>query len=131
MSITSILPTIALAIYILFMVSLAFKKESGFKHGWIIPAVFSVFFFVFSVIAVINEGSMGFWTELLHNMWGNQIWFDLLFAGSIGWLLIVPEAKVRKMSITLWLLLIITTGCIGFLGMISRLLYLREHPDVK
>jgi hypothetical protein len=60
-------------------------------------------------------------------MWGNQIWFDLLLAAGIGWFLIVPQAKVLNMRLSLWLVLIVSTGCIGFLAMVARMLYLREH----
>lgn len=70
---------------------------------------------------------LGFWTEHTRNLWGNQIWFDLLLATGIGWFLVMPEAKSLGIRPLPWLLLIACTGSIGFLAMIARLLYLRER----
>jgi hypothetical protein len=45
-----------------------------------LPAGLSAAFAVFSVIAVTREGPLGFWVEHSRNLWGNQLWFDLLLA---------------------------------------------------
>ena len=84
---------------------------------------------MFSLLAVGIEGPVGFWTEHTRNLWGNQIWFDLLLSIGIGWFLIVPRARSVGMRLPLWLLLIVATGCIGFTAMLARLLYLQAQAD--
>lgn len=111
------------------LVALGYQKP--IRRGWIFPAVVSALFFTFSLYAIVFEGPFGFWTEHVRNYWGNQIWIDLLIAASIGWYLIVPEARALKMNVLLWLILIVSSGCIGFTAMLARLLYLREQSQAR
>lgn len=99
------------------------------KNSWLFPATLSLLFFLFSLEAIVSEGLLGFWVEHTRNLWGNQIWFDLLLVASIGWYLVVQKAKALGMWLYLWLPLIATTGSIGFLAMIARLIYLRERAE--
>jgi hypothetical protein len=123
----SLLPTIAVAFFLMFSVSILAKDRQQMKNSWLFPATLSLLFLLFSVKAIVSEGLLGFWTEHTRNLWGNQIWFDLLLGVGIGWYLIVPQAKALGMRLYLWLALIVCTGCIGFLAMIARLLYLQER----
>lgn len=127
MTLTQILPLIAGFLTTLFVVYNIYREGVNMKNAWIFPAVLSAAFLVFSIMAGISEGAFGFWTEHTRNMWGNQIWFDLLMAAGIGWFLIVPQAKALKMRLLPWGILVISTGCIGFTAMIARMLYLRER----
>ena len=127
MTITSILPGVAGVLIILFVVYNIYKDGVTMKSSWIFPASLSIAFLVFSLMAVLSEGALGFWTEHIRNMWGNQIWFDLLLAVGIGWFLIVPQAKAQGMRLLPWGALVICTGCIGFAAMLARMLYLRER----
>jgi hypothetical protein len=122
----SLLPAIAVAFFLLFCIFIAIKDERHLKDIWIFPATLSLLFLLFSLKAIASEGLLGFWVEHTRNLWGNQIWFDLLLGIGIGWYSIVPQAKSLGMHLYLWLALIVCTGCIGFLGMIARLLYLRD-----
>ncbi len=126
MTLTSLLPVIAASLFLLFALYVAAKGGAPMKNIWLLPAALSLLFLLFSVQAVITEGMLGFWTEHTRNLWGNQIWFDLLLAVGIGWFFVVPQAKALRMRPLPWLVLIGCTGCIGFLAMIARLLYLRE-----
>ena len=110
-----------------FLVATAGTDGSSRPGSWMLPATLSVLFLAWSVAAILVEGPVGFWREHTRNLWGNQIWFDLLLAIGIGWFLIVPQTKALGMRIYPWLLLILCTGCIGFLAMVSRLMYLREQ----
>jgi len=130
MSMTSFLPTAVAILFIAFTIFLSLKKGNTIKYSWLFPSALSLLFLIFSIVTITGEGQMGFWVEHTRNMWGNQIWFDLLFAVGIGWFLILPEAKTRKMRLLPWLLLIFATGCFGFLAMVARLLYLREKSPV-
>lgn len=129
MILTSILPWVAGTLLVIFMAYSIYSDGTKMKNSWIFPACLSLFFFVFSVIAVISEGQLGFWTEHTRNLWGNQIWFDLLLAAGIGWFLILPQAKNQGMRLPLWGILIVATGCIGFTAMVARMLYLRDNEE--
>ncbi len=131
MTYTSILPWIAGTLLVLFMAYGIYSDGKRIKNSWVIPACLSLFFFVFSLMAVISEGQLGFWTEHTRNMWGNQIWFDLLLAAGIGWFLILPQAKAQGMRLPFWGILIVATGCIGFTAMLARMLYLRDNSAMK
>jgi hypothetical protein len=127
MTVTSLLPVIAASLFLLFALYVAGKKDARMKKTWLLPAALSLLFMLFSLQAVTSEGMFGFWPEHTRNLWGNQIWLDLLLAVGIGWFFVVPQAKALGMRPLPWLALIACTGCIGYLGMIARLLYLREH----
>ena len=101
------------------------------QNSWLFPALASFAFLLFSIHAITAEGMLGFWTEHTRNLWGNQIWIDLLSAIGIAWFLVVPQAKALGMRTPLWLVLIVCTGSVGFLAMIARLLYLRDRSEVR
>ncbi|MGL5077892.1 MAG: hypothetical protein ACRDBG_18980 [Waterburya sp.] len=131
MTVTSLLPAIAGALLVLFTLYVTFKEDTQIKQIWLLPATLSLLFALLSLQAISTESLFGFWTEHTRNLWGNQIWLDLLLAVGIGWFLVVPQAKALGMRPLPWLLLIVCTGCIGFLAMISRLLYLQENSVKK
>lgn len=124
---TKLLPAGATALFFLFSSHILYRSSTRQENSWLLPAALSLAFLLFSLQAIISEGTLGFWTEHTRNLWGNQIWFDLLLAVGIGWFLVVPQAKVQGMRLLPWLMLIVCTGSIGFLAMIARMLYLQEH----
>jgi hypothetical protein len=107
-----------------FLVYVIATTGGAIRVGWVTPAVLSGAFFLWSAAAIALEGPYGFWVLHSANLWGNQVWFDLLFAAAIGWTLILPRARAQGMSVWPWLLFVVTTGCIGLLAMVSRLLWL-------
>ncbi len=129
MTITSLIPVVAAALFLSFSVYVVAGSDLRIKNGWLFPAAASVVFLLFSLEAIASEGMLGFWTEHTRNLWGNQIWMDLLSAVGIAWFFIVPQAKRVGMRPVPWLVLIACTGCIGFLAMTARLLYLRDRVE--
>jgi hypothetical protein len=128
MSVVQILPIFAAAGFAVTAGSIAMRPETQrWQNIWMFPALLSLAFFAWSLFAVLTEGPMGFWVEHTRNLWGNQIWFDLLLSIGIGWALIAPRAKAQAMSIWLWLAFILATGSIGFLAMFTRLLFLEQR----
>lgn len=127
MILTSILPLAAGVLLIFFIFITAYSNGKRMKISWIFPAFISFIFLIFSLTTIVTEGFYGFWTEHTRNLWGNQIWFDLLLAAGIGWYLIVPRAKSRGMKLPMWGVLVVCTGCVGFMAMLSRMLYLDER----
>ncbi|MEO0398829.1 MAG: hypothetical protein AAF224_05325 [Pseudomonadota bacterium] len=131
MPLIQLAPLIAIAALV--VVALVIMTSSGKprRQSSVFPAILSLLFLAWSVVTIIVEGPLGFWTEHTGDLWGNQIWFDLLIAIGIGWFFIVPPAKALGMRLPLWLVFIICTGCIGFLAMLSRFLYLREKAETS
>lgn len=130
MELVKLLPWLVGAATIVFLVYAGATNSQGHRKLWLLPAALSLAFLGWSIWAIATEGLLGFWAEHTRNKWGNQIWFDLLFAIAIGWWLIAPQARAMGMRIWMWLLLIVCTGCIGFLAMMSRYLYLKEAQAV-
>lgn len=95
--------------------------------AWLLPAALAVLFFLGSLAAVWKEGPLGFWTEHTRNLWGTQIWFDLLLAAAMAWTLLAAPARKHRMALPVWLLLVLVSGSIGLLAMAARILYLRQH----
>lgn len=130
MNIHTLYGALAVALMLSFVYFIAAGKKSAFKRGWIFPATVSALFLAFTLYTIVLEGPFGFWTEHVRNFWGNQIWFDLLIAASIGWYFIVPKAKDLNMNILVWMVLVVSSGCIGLTAMLARLLYLQEQSGV-
>jgi hypothetical protein len=126
---TSVLPAIAGVLSILFGLAVVVKDDRHIQKIWLLPAVLSLLFLLFSIQAIMTEGLFGFWAEHTRNLWGGQIWLDLLMAVGIGWFLVVPQAKAIGMRPIPWFALIVCTGSIGFSAMMARLLYLRENAE--
>ncbi len=129
---TSLLPAIAGGLFVLFGLYVALKEDRHIPKIWLIPAALSLLFLLFSIQTIMTEGLFGFWIEhTTRNLWGNQIWFDLLLAIGIGWFLVVPQAKALGMRPLPWFVLIVFTGCIGFSSMMARFLYLRDNAEQR
>ncbi|MCI5046505.1 MAG: hypothetical protein MRY59_03300 [Aquisalinus sp.] len=114
---------------IISMIVFALNADSAKTGNWIIPAVLSIVFFLYSAITVSQEGLTGFWTEHISDMWGTQIWLDLLLAIGIGFFLLAPQARAVGMKLFPWLVFILCTGCIGLLAMLARFLYLKDRAE--
>lgn len=128
MSLVQIMPWVAAACVVPATFTIAAQPVgTRLKNAWIFSALLCCLFVAWSLLAMINEGPLGFWVEHKRNLWGNQIFFDLLLAAGTAWTLIMPRAKALGMNVTLWLIFILCTGSIGLLAMLSRLLFLEEQ----
>ncbi|QYJ06483.1 hypothetical protein [Qipengyuania flava] len=92
-----------------------------------LAAVLFVLFLGYSVITIAREGILPVWENHTTNLWGVQVWWDLLFAVGIATFFIVPRARAQGMNIPLWLLFIAATASIGLLAMIARLFWLEKR----
>jgi hypothetical protein len=130
MTLVQILPVVAAASAALALSFLALRTaDARMKSAWVFPALLCILFLGWSLYASLSEGPTGFWPEHIRNLWGNQIWFDLLLAVGIGFALILPRAKAQSMRVFPWLVFILLTGCIGFSAMFARLLFLEEKSQ--
>ena len=131
MGLYAVLPAIAAAGFLLAMALIALRPEApAARASWMVPAVLCLMFAAWSGYAVATEGPAGFWPVHTANAWGNQVWFDLLLAAGVASFCLAPGAKQAGMRVRLWLLLVVMTGSIGLLAMLSRYLYLREKGTV-
>jgi hypothetical protein len=128
MTLTFILPAIAAGLFVVNAIYLARSRTESGLH-WHVPLVLSGAFLAFSLWTVAAEGPMGFWPNHTVNLWGNQVWIDLLLAITIGWTLILPRARAVHMNTGGWLAAIILSGSIAFLAMLGRLLFLEARAD--
>lgn len=126
MPITHIAPVIAAIILIGALITITAREGRPFKGAWKFAALGCVLFTVWSLWAVVTEGPFGFWPEHIRNLWGNQIWFDLLLAVTVAWAMLIGPAKRLGMNLWLWMIFIICTGSIGLTATAARYLYLRE-----
>lgn len=125
MTLLTLLPLLAVIPVVLIM--LVAMKSNGRppKNTWMIAALFSAALTAWTIPAVIKEGPLGFLSAHSQTFWGNQVWFDLLMALTMGWVLILPRAKALGMKLPFWLLSL-ALGSIGFAAMLARLLYLEQ-----
>ena len=128
MALVDIMPWIAGLGFAVFALYVAGKGQG--VGMWTFPAGLSVAFFIWSLVAVLNEGLFGFWTEHTGNLWGNQIWFDLLLAIGAAWAFMVPVAKQLGVRLLPWLVFILLTGSIGLTAFVVRVLYLKERKTL-
>ena len=129
MHLIEILPWAAAAAFVIFSIGYIGRGAAPTNSGdaWRLPAALSILFLAFSLSAVLFEDPIGFWKEHTRSLWGNQIWFDLLLAVGLGFVLLAPRARALGMNLWLWLGLILCSGMIGLLAMFSRVLYLEAR----
>ena len=122
------LQLLALAGLIVFLACAIPAGHSAIRH-WQIPALLAAAFFAYSLWPILTMGPLGFLPEHVRNLWGVQIWFDLLCAIGVGWALVAPRARAAGMVPWPWLALIAATGSIGLLAMLARVLYREERAE--
>ncbi|MEM7780505.1 MAG: hypothetical protein AAF697_08965 [Pseudomonadota bacterium] len=112
------------------LIALAHILIQGPKIGNVaVAAALSAMFFSFSVVTIWADGILPVWTNHTTNLWGVQVWWDLLFAVGIALFLIAPRAKAVGMNMPLWVLLIASTASIALLAMCARLFWLERAAE--
>lgn len=127
MALTDLLPVLAALAAAGFMLHRATTDGAPRRNGWMAPAALALAFLGWSLAAAAIEGPFGFWPEHVRNLWGNQIWFDLLLAVATALAFILPKARALGMRTLPWTLLVLATGSIGLLALVARMLFLAER----
>jgi hypothetical protein len=96
------------------------------EPSWKIPAVLCAAFWGFTIYTVLQEGALGVIPNHNTNLWGNQVWFDLLYSVGTFWFALMSRAKRLGMPILPWFLYVVSTASIGGLHMYARIRYLEE-----
>lgn len=131
MTLLQILPILAAILFLIITIGALLKKSESQPRNWQLPALLFLAFTIFSIYTVAVDGLIGFWNNHTQNASGNQVWFDLLLAIGIAWVLMLPRARAQNMRLPLWLLFICCSGCVGVLAMFSRLLWLENQSGKR
>lgn len=84
----------------------------------------------FAGLTAVTIWSEGVWLVVENhtlNLWGIQVWYDLLFAVSVALFFIVPRARAAGMKLLPWILFVALTASIGLLAMVARLFWLERQ----
>lgn len=96
----------------------------------LLAAVLSAGFAGFTAITIATEGVFPVILNHTANLWGVQVWWDLLFSLGIAYVLILPRARAAGMNLPLWTALILASARIALLAMCARLFWL-ERAEAK
>lgn len=96
----------------------------------VLAAILSAGFAGFTAITIATEGVFPVILNHTSNLWGVQVWWDLLFSLGIAYVLILPRARAQAMNLPLWTVLILATASIALLAMCARLFWL-ERAEAK
>ena len=80
----------------------------------------------FSAITLYREGVVQVWSNHTANLWGVQVWWDLLLATGTALFLILPRARAAGMAVLPWTAFVTLTASIGLLAMAARLFWLER-----
>ena len=97
------------------------------QESWKLAAVLAVGFIGLSAVPIARKGYLGFIPALTRELWGIQVWYDLIIAVTVALVFIVPRARAMGMKTTPWVIATAFTGCLALLPMVARLFWLEAH----
>lgn len=103
---------------------LSIRQETGSAA---LAAALAGGFGAYTAVTIAFEGVLPVWLNHTQNLWGVQVWWDLLFSVGIALFLIAPRARAASMNVPLWALFVVSTASIGLLAMCARLFWLETH----
>ena len=83
----------------------------------------------FAGLTAVTIWSEGLWLVIENhtlNLWGIQVWYDLLLAIGVALFFVLPRARAAGMNVLPWTLLVVLTASIGLLAMVARLFWLER-----
>ncbi len=93
----------------------------------ILAAALSAGFAAYTIGTIMTEGVSLVWTNHTTNMWGVQVWWDLLICVVVALFFVAPRARKVGMNLPLWTFFVAATASIGLLAMVSRLFWLERR----
>ena len=122
-----ILPPLAYAGAVAAILMAAMGRGLSPALRWGLPAGVAVLFLVFSLWTVAEEGLIQFWINHTTTLAGVQVWFDLVIAVAVAFVLIAPRARAVGMPLLPWGIAVAATACLALLPMLARLLWLEDR----
>ena len=122
-----ILPPLAYAAVAAIILMTALGRGASPALRWGLPAAAGVLFLLFSLWTVAEEGLIQFWINHTTTLAGVQVWFDLVIAVAIAFVLIAPRARAVGMPLLPWAIAVIATASIALLPMLARLFWLEAR----
>ena len=92
----------------------------------LLAGVLFVGYSLFTALTIAREGVMTVIANHTMNLWGAQVWYDLLIAASLALFFIMPRARAVGMNPVPWVLFVAATASIGLLAMVARLFWLEK-----
>jgi len=87
-------------------------------------------FAAFTAVTIWSEGLMLVVENHTINLWGIQVWYDLLLSVGIALFFIAPRARKAGMQVLPWIVLVALTASIGLLAMVARLFWLEAQHTI-
>ncbi len=122
-----ILPPLAYAAAAIIILMVALGRGASPALRWGLPAATGALLVVFSLWTVAEEGLIQFWINHTTTLAGVQVWFDLVIAVAISFVLIAPRARAVGMPLLPWGLAVIATASVALLPMLARLFWLEAR----
>lgn len=92
-----------------------------------LAAALAAGFAAYTAVTILTEGVMPVIANHTANLWGVQVWWDLLISVTVALFLIAPRAHAAGMNLPLWTLFVVATASIGLLAMCARLFWLESR----
>lgn len=105
---------------------LAMAARPGRPGSALVAASLAAGFAAFTAVTIAAEGIWPVIANHTTNLWGVQVWWDLLFSLSVAFFFVLPRARAQGMNLTLWTLFVVSTASIGLLAMVARLFWLER-----
>jgi hypothetical protein len=105
---------------------LMIAARPGAPGNAVVAGALSAGFAAFSAVTIAAEGVFPVILNHTSNLWGVQVWWDLLFSLGVATFLILPRARAVGMNLPLWVAFILATASIGLLAMAARLFWLEQ-----
>lgn len=93
----------------------------------ILTAGLAAGFAAFTAVTIWSEGVWLVVENHTLNLWGTQVWYDLLFSVSLALFFILPRARAAGMNVLPWIVFVGLTASIGLLAMAARLFWLERQ----
>lgn len=108
---------------------LAIALRPGAPGNALLAGALSAGFAAFTAVTIAAEGVFPVIINHTSNLWGVQVWWDLLFSLSVAFFLILPRARAVGMNVPAWTVFILATASIGLLAMAARLFWLENSAQ--
>lgn len=110
---------------------LSIALRPGAPGSAVIAGALSAGFAAFSAVTIATEGVFPVILNHTTNLWGVQVWWDLLFSLSVAFFFAAPRARAQGMNLPLWTLFVLATASIGLLAMVARLFWLEQAREAQ